>query len=139
MTSAVDTEPRAFVDRPRGIGWGGWLAILGIILFALGLIQIALAFDAMTVDQPGQWDPIFLALAVMALLVIGLALRWRLAYVGAMFAGLYGLVTELPSLVTGNVTGVWLFDLLTIVPSLMVVVGLSVAWRGTGRRIEAPR
>ena len=105
------------------------MAIAGLVLFALGLLQIAAAFDAMTVDQPGQWMPIYIALAVVALLAIGLALRWRLAYVGAMAAGLYGLLTTLPRLIAANFLGSWIFELVTIVPSIMVVTGLSVAWR----------
>jgi hypothetical protein len=105
------------------------LAIAGLVLFALGLLQIAAAFDAMTVDQPGQWMPVYIALAVVGLLAIGLALRWRLAYVGAMAAGLYGLLTTLPRLVVGIALGSWIFELVTIIPSIMVVAGLSIAWR----------
>ena len=128
ITAAESQAPDAQRTRVEGIGWGGWLAIAGIILFAVGLTQVALAFDAMTVDQPGQWDPIYVALAVMAFLVIGLALRWRLAYAGAMVGGLYGLITELPRFVAGNFIGSWIFDFVTIVPSVMVVVGLLAAW-----------
>ena len=58
--------------RRRGIGWGGWVAIARLVLFALGLLQTAAAFDAMTVDQPGQWMPVYIALAVVAVLAIGL-------------------------------------------------------------------
>ena len=130
MTHAAQTNaPPGSVHRRRGIGWGGWVAVAGLILFGLGVLQIALAFDAMTVDQADQWIPIYLALAVIALLAIGLALRWRLAYVGAMAAGLYGLMSALPRLTAGSFVGSWIFDLLTIVPSIMVVVGLLVAWR----------
>jgi hypothetical protein len=110
------------------------LAISGLVLFTLGLVQIALAFDAMTVDQPDQWMPIYLALGVVTLLVLGLAFRWRVAYVGAMAAGLYGLVTELPRLAAGFSAGAWVFSLVTIVPSLMVVLGLLAAWQHYWRR-----
>lgn len=130
MTHAAESdELRASVSRRRGIGWGGWLAVAGLVLFGLGLLQIALAFDAMTVDQPGQWILIYSALAVIALLAVGLALRWRLAYVGGMGAGLYGLWSALPRLMSGGSFGSWIFDFVTIVPALMVVAGLLVAWR----------
>jgi hypothetical protein len=102
MTHAAESNDlRESTSRRRGIGWGGWLAIAGLVLFGLGLLQIALAFDAMTVDQPRQWIPIYSALVVIALLAVGLVLRWRLAYVGAMAAGLYGLVSALPRLIAG--------------------------------------
>jgi hypothetical protein len=120
---------RASVRRRRGIGWGGWLAVAGLVLFGLGVLQIGLAFDAMTVDQPGQWLPIYSALGVIALLIVGLARRWRLAYVAAMAAGLYGLASGLPRLLAGGSLGSWIFDLATIVPSSMVVAGLLIAWR----------
>jgi hypothetical protein len=127
--AAKSDELRASAGRRPGIGWGGWLAVAGLALFGLGLLQIGMAFDAMTVDQPGQWSPIYVALGVIALLAVGLALRWRLAYVGAMAAGLYGLSSALPRLIAGDFVGSWIFDLVTIVPSLMVVAGLLVAWR----------
>ena len=48
-----------------------------------------------------------------------------------MAARLYWLLTmtTLPRLVVGIALGSWIFELVTIVPSLMVVAGLTIAWR----------
>lgn len=115
--------------RRRALGWGAWVAIAGLALFALGLTMIALAFASVTPEEPGQWVPIYVALGVLLLLCLGLALRWRVAFVVALALGGYQLATTVLRYVTGNVVNVPIFELTSLAPALMVVGGLAASWR----------
>lgn len=133
-TLPADPPPGAERDTGRrALGWGTKLAVAGIAIFAVGLLFIGWAYDSMTVDQPGQWTPIIVALGVMAILVVGLALGSRLAFALAVALAAYQLVTAALGIVRTGMVGPWQFGLISLVPAVLVLVGLASSWRAYWR------
>lgn len=117
----------------RPLGWGASLAVAAMALFAVGLLFIGWAYDSMTVDRPGQWTPMLIAFGVIAALTVGLALRSRIAFtVTAALAG-YLLITSLAGIARTGLLGPWQFGLISVVPAILVLVGLAASWRAYWR------
>lgn len=130
---ATDSAVAGDKANRRPLGWGTNLAVAGMAVFAVGLLFIGLAFDSMTVDQPGQWTPIFIALAVLAVLVVGLALRSRIAYVATVGLAAYQFATAGLAIARTGMVGPWQFALISLVPAALVLVGLAASWRAYWR------
>jgi len=127
------TAAESPATAPRPLGWGAGLAVAGMALFAVGLLFIGMAFDSMTVDQPGQWMPIYIALGVMALLVMGLARRSRIAFAATIALAGYQLLTSVLAIARTGLVGAWQFGLISVVPALLVLIGLAASWRAYWR------
>ena len=134
------TTEESRVTKParsrRPLGWGTTMAVVGLVIFAVGLVFIGLAFDSMTVDQEGQWMPIYLALIVMAALTIGLALRSRVAHAATVGLAGYLLLTSLAGILRTGLVGPWQFGLISVVPAARVLIGLLASWQAYWRPTE---
>jgi hypothetical protein len=125
----VDTPPRP----KRPLGWGASLAVAGMAIFAVGILFLGWAYDSMTVDRPGQWTPILVALGIIGGLTIGLGLRSRIAYTLAMAVAGYMVLTSVSGMVQTRFEGPWASSLISIVPAALVLIGLAVSWRAFWR------
>jgi hypothetical protein len=115
--------------------WPIWLATAGLVIIGLETVLVAPASAALTSATRGGSTLSLESIAVQVLLVglivpilgIGLASRSRLAYVAALVIGLVPAASWVYLFAAGDAVARTL-TLLLVTPSVLVVVGLLLAW-----------
>jgi len=115
--------------------WPIWLATAGLVMIGLETVLVAPASAALTAATRGGSTLGIESIAVQVLLVglivpllaIGLASRSRLAYVVALVIGLVPAASWAYLFAVGDPAARPL-TLLLVTPSVLIVVGLLLAW-----------
>jgi hypothetical protein len=115
----------------RSLGRGSKLAIIGVLLFAGGVAAIGLIGNTYNADGE-HWQDLIPVLVLLGALIVGLTFRSRIAWLMSMGAAAAWLIASIPFVVTPRATqGMgWLY----VVPPLVVIAGLALAWRSYWRR-----
>lgn len=121
----------------RKPGWGTWLAIVGLGVLTLEGVLFALAYAAIASGILGGSSqsftsialPMVSAAAVYLLVAIALARGNRIAFVIALLLSLVPALSWGYLLATANPLSFELIPLLFVVPSILVLAGLTASWR----------